>query len=124
MLYCAFLFLMSGLAVVGCVTQRPGHPDFLWLNGRWEGPNPTGGTLRVNLDVINENEVQGLARLPVPTGYTVAPSAHIYGTVERDGRVDLWIRWSNLVHWRLSRSADGALEGRSGRFSLRFTKQE
>lgn len=74
-------FLIAFSTVVGiiisCAFQRPGNPEYGWLNGKWRGLAPSGGELMLGLQVVNANEVVGSATIE---GTHIAP-AKISGSV-------------------------------------------
>jgi len=44
--------------------ERPGKPDYGWLNGKWRGPSPVfGGSTEFNLKVVSDNQVEGFEAL-------------------------------------------------------------
>ncbi len=74
---CLFL-----LATVAVAQEQPGNPDYNWLNGKWRGPALAGGTLEMELRVVNDNEVKGSGAIRVGPKGTVKPL--ITGVVQGD----------------------------------------
>jgi hypothetical protein len=114
----ALLFLV----IWGCVQPTPGKPEYEWITGTWQGSEPAGGKLTLRLSLQNENEVRGLASLPVPTGYSRAPTVDVVGNVYGDRFVLLWLNWPTPVQRNLTRDSEGNLVGYSGSFALKYTK--
>lgn len=114
-----FLTLLIGF--VGCATAQQNQAEasnYGWLNGTWEGPAPSGGTLRMHLRVVNGNEIEGTATVIEVRG----SSAAVWGSVSGD-KVKLEFLWGNgdTVKYRLSLK-DDALVGRLGKKQLYFSK--
>jgi hypothetical protein len=55
------LFVIASVAL-GQAQEKPGNPDYKWLNGKWQGvwESPkTDGTFIMNLQVVNDNQIKG-----------------------------------------------------------------
>jgi hypothetical protein len=54
------LFLVSFAAA----QDKPGDPEYTWLNGKWSGQPPAGGDLQMTLRVENGNQIKGEGLVP------------------------------------------------------------
>jgi hypothetical protein len=102
------VFFVIALASVAISQDQAPKADYTWLNGEWEGMPPSGGQLRMALQVTNGNQVKGSGRI-VQGGNRNPPSREIEGTVNGD-KVELTWFGNETVKY-LFTYVDGALTG-------------
>jgi len=79
-LCCLFLFAAG---IVGVAQERPGNPDYSWLNGKWKGLSLSNAPFEMELRVMNDNEVKGSGVLQDrQTGRLRPVAASIAGVVK------------------------------------------
>jgi len=57
--------LFCSTAIVLAQEQAP-KADYNWLNGKWEGTPPLGGTMQMELQVDKGNQVKGSGHVVQP----------------------------------------------------------
>ena len=106
--FCVVLFLM-GFASLTISQDQARKPDYNWLNGKWEGAPPGGGTMQMELKVDKGNQVKGSGHIVQP-GSKRQTTRQIEGTVNGD-KVDLEFFGANGTVKYLLTFVDGALQG-------------
>lgn len=116
-LLCSSAVLMSSVSAA----EQPGDSTHSWLNGRWTGPAPGGGSLEMDIRVVNQNQIKGTARI---AGGRRGYNPSVSGTVNGDRiQLELYNPGSgNNVKFDLTR-VNGELKGARKGEEVTFTKQ-
>jgi len=116
------LFLSFSVVSAVVAAEQPGNPAYIWLNGKWTGPAPGGGTLEMELRVVNDNQITGSARI---AGGRKGYSPSVSGSVNNDKvQLELYNPSSgNNVKFDLS-SVEGILKGTRKGEEVTFKKQQ
>ena len=100
--------LAWGTAIVFAQEQAP-KADYNWLNGKWEGAPPGGGTMQMELKMDKGNQVKGSGHIVQP-GSKRQTTRQIEGTVNGN-KVDLEFFGANGTVKYVLTFGDGALHG-------------
>jgi hypothetical protein len=95
--------------------EKPGEPEYGWLTGKWSGTPALGGSMTIDFQIANGNEIKGKAwlhGLRKPSGATVTRETSIWGKITDKGLVDVTFGWpTGDVRYVLRRNEDGNLQG-------------
>jgi hypothetical protein len=78
----ALVFITSLVSSVAIAPGQGLNQNYGWLNGTWEGRPPLGGTMRMELQVVNGNQVKGSGFIDQPGRKRV--NRPVEGTVDGD----------------------------------------
>jgi hypothetical protein len=108
--------------------EKPGNPDYAWLAGRWSGTPALGGSMTIDFQIVNGNEIKGKAWLHgirKPSGATATHETNIWGKITDTGVVDVTFGWpTGHIRYVLKRNEDGNLQGIKDQKILFFKDQE
>ena len=100
------------VATTTAAQEQPGNPTYQWLNGKWEGPVPGGGTMELDLRVVDDNQITGSGQVRIIRDKGRGYRPRVVGSVVGD-QVTLDLQnpnSGNNVKLDLVRT-DGALKG-------------
>jgi hypothetical protein len=108
-LFSVFAVALSWSTVIVFAQVQATKADYNWLNGKWEGAPPGGGTMQMDLNVDKGNQVKGSGHIVQP-GSKRQTTRQIEGTVNGD-KVELEFFAANNVIKYVLTFVDGTLQG-------------
>ena len=95
--------------------EKPGEPEYSWLAGKWSGTPAMGGSMTIDFQIVNGNEIKGkawLQNLRKLSGGSITRETNIWGKITDKGLVDITFGWpTGHVRNVLRRNEDGNLQG-------------